>query len=115
MDKIKILPFIAAAFIFIPMANASELSLQGFLQTNYSVRVNDDNPQGAKQGNLIMGEERFQLKSSFYPQKSKIGFFVKSDFYHDLVEEDFNVDFREGYIDFSDDKFGIRLGKQIFT
>jgi hypothetical protein len=40
---------------------------------------------------------------------------VKSDFYHDRVEEDFNVDFREGYIDFSDDKFGIRLGRQIFT
>src|SRR3989338_11366096 len=108
MDKIKISVFIIAAFIFIPMANASELSLHGFLRTNYSVRVNDDNPQGAKQGNLILGEERAQLKASFYPQKSKIGIFVKSDFYHDWVsarggsafggEEDWAFDFREGYL-----------------
>ena len=115
MDKIKILPFIAAAFIFIPMANASELSLQGFLQTNYSVRVNDDNPQGAKQGNLILGEERAQLKGSFYPQKSKIGIFIKSDFYHDWVGENWAFDFREGYLDFRDDKFSFRAGRQIYT
>ena len=115
MDTIKILPFIAAAFIFIPMANASELSLQGFLQTNYSVRVNDDNPQGAKQGNLILGEERAQLKGSFYPQKSKIGIFIKSDFYHDWVGENWAFDFREGYLDFRDDKFSFRAGRQIYT
>jgi hypothetical protein len=115
MDKIKILPFIAAIFIFVPTAFAEELSLHGFLQTNYSVRVNDDNPQGAKQGNLILGEERAQLKGSFYPQKSKIGVFIKSDFYHDWVEEDWAFDFREGYFDFMDDKFGFRVGKQIYT
>ena len=98
MDKIKILLLIIASLIFIPMANASELSLHGFLQTNYSVRVNDDNPQGTKQGNLILGEERAQIRASFYPQKSKIGIFVKSDFYHDWVEEDWAFDFREGYL-----------------
>ena len=80
MDKVKILSFIALTFIFIPMVFAEELSLHGFLQTNYSIRVADDNPQGAKQGNLILGEERIQLKGSFYPSKSKIGAFVKSDF-----------------------------------
>jgi len=115
MDKIKILSFIIASFIFIPTAFAEELSLHGFLQTNYSVRVNDDNPQGAKQGNLILGEERAQLKASFYPQKSKIGIFVKSDFYHDWVEEDWAFDFREGYLDLMDDKFGLRVGRQIYT
>ncbi|HAZ10613.1 MAG TPA: hypothetical protein DCY56_05870 [Candidatus Omnitrophica bacterium] len=114
--KFKILVFGLSLWVYPTLlVFAEDLVVHGFLQTNYSARIADDNPQGAKQGNLIMGEERFQLKSSFYPQKSKIGFFVKSDFYHDLVEEDFNVDFREGYIDFSDDKFGIRLGKQIFT
>ena len=115
MDKIKILSLIVTALLFVPMANASELSLHGFLQTNYSVRVNDDNPQGAKQGNLILGEERAQIKASFYPQKSKIGIFVKSDFYHDWVEEDWAFDFREGYLDFMDDKFGFRVGRQIYT
>ncbi|PIP68380.1 MAG: hypothetical protein COW92_01485 [Candidatus Omnitrophica bacterium CG22_combo_CG10-13_8_21_14_all_43_16] len=115
MDKIKILLLIIASLIFIPMANASELSLHGFLQTNYSVRVNDDNPQGAKQGNLILGEERAQIRASFYPQKSKIGIFVKSDFYHDWVEENLAFDFREGYFDLAEDKFGLRVGRQIYT
>ncbi len=115
MDKVKILSFIALTFIFIPMVFAEELSLHGFLQTNYSIRVADDNPQGAKQGNLILGEERIQLKGSFYPSKSKIGAFVKSDFYHDWVEEDWGSDFREGYLDFTDNKFGLRVGRQIYT
>ena len=115
MDKIKILLLIIASLIFIPMANASELSLHGFLQTNYSVRVNDDNPQGTKQGNLILGEERAQIRASFYPQKSKIGIFVKSDFYHDWVEENLAFDFREGYLDLAENKFGLRVGRQIHT
>ena len=115
MDKIGISLLLFISFVFTPFAFAEELSLQGFLQTNYSVRVNDDNPQGAKQGNLILGEERAQIKASFYPQKSKIGAFVKSDFYHDWVEEDWAFDFREGYLDFMDDKFGFRIGRQIYT
>jgi len=115
MDKIGISLLLFISFVFTPFAFAEELSLQGFLQTNYSVRVNDDNPQGAKQGNLILGEERAQIKASFYPEKSKIGAFVKSDFYHDWVEEDWAFDFREGYLDFMDDKFGFRIGRQIYT
>jgi hypothetical protein len=107
--------FSVLCFLFSVPAFAEELSLHGFLQTNYSVRVADDNPQGAKQGNLILGEERAQLKASFYPQKSKIGIFVKSDFYHDWVDEDWAFDFREGYFDLAEDKFGLRVGRQIYT
>ena len=96
-------------------ALAEDLSINGFLQTNYSVRLNDDNPKNAKQGNLILGEERIQLKSSFYPPKSKVGFFVKSDFFHDWVAERWAFDFREGYMDYNLDKFGFRIGRQIIT
>ena len=111
----KVIPVILICLLFSTSVIAEELSINGFIQTNYSVRIADDNPQGAKQGNLILGEERVQLKSSFYPQKSKIGVFVKSDFYHDWVEENWNFDFREGYLDLVEDKFGLRVGRQIFT
>ncbi|PIQ89769.1 MAG: hypothetical protein COV72_00985 [Candidatus Omnitrophica bacterium CG11_big_fil_rev_8_21_14_0_20_42_13] len=115
-SKFKILVF---GFLFCIYPSffvfAEEFSLQGFLQTNYSVRIADDNPQGAKQGNLILGEERTQFKASFYPQKSKIGLFVKTDFYHDWVEDEWASDFREGYLDFVDDKFALRIGRQIHT
>jgi len=115
MDKVSILLCLFVSIALVSSAFAEEFSLHGFLQTNYSVRVSDDNPQGAKQGNLILGEERAQLKGSFYPQKSKIGIFVKSDFYHDWVEEDWAFDFREGYLDFMDDKWALRVGRQIYT
>lgn len=115
MGKVNILLCLFISLAFTSSVKASELSLHGFLQTNYSVRVTDDNPQGAKQGNLILGEERIQLKGSLYPSKSKIGAFVKSDFYHDWVEEDWAFDFREGYLDLREDKFGLRIGREIIT
>ncbi|MEK6714698.1 MAG: hypothetical protein AABY43_01465 [Candidatus Omnitrophota bacterium] len=121
MDKINKILYFTLPFLVLVFGPwtypiyAQESPIHGFLQTNYSVRVADGNPQGAKQGNLILGEERIQLKGSLYPSKSKIGVFVKSDFYRDEVEEDFNVDFREGYLDLREDKFGLRVGRQIYT
>lgn len=113
MDKIG--NWILVILLLSNLSLAEDLSLHGFAQANYSVRFADDNPQGAKEGNLILSEERVQVKSSFYPSKSKIGIFAKSDFYHDWVEEEFDVDLREGYLDFAEDKFGLRVGRQIFT
>ncbi|PIQ88466.1 MAG: hypothetical protein COV72_08195, partial [Candidatus Omnitrophica bacterium CG11_big_fil_rev_8_21_14_0_20_42_13] len=115
MGKVSVLLCLSVSIVFVYSAFAEELSLHGFLQANYSIRVNDDNPEGAKEGNLILGEERVQLKASFYPEKSKMGLFVKYDFYHDWVEKDWAFDFREGYIDLTENKFGLRVGRQIYT
>ena len=104
-----------ACLLFSLSAFAGDLSLHGFLQTDYSVRVTDNNLPKAKKGNLIWGEEIVQLKGSFYPQKSKIGAFIKSDFYHDWVEGEFKANLREGYLDFTEDKFALRIGRQIIT
>ena len=101
--------------LFSMPAFAEEVSFHGFLQSNYSARIADDNPHGAKKGNLILGEERVQLKGLFYPKKSNFGFYIKSDFYHDWVEKDWNQDFREGYLDYNQDTFGLRIGRQMLT
>lgn len=114
MDTVRSIAGIFIVLKLVSVVHASELSFHGFLQTNYSVRVARDNPPGAKRGNLILGEERLQLKSSLYPS-NKTGIVVKSDFYHDGVEKDSNIDVREGYFDFMDDTFGVRIGRQIFT
>jgi len=121
MDKInKILYFtlLVGILVFGPWiypAYAQESPIHGFLQTNYSVRIADGNPQGAKQGNLILGEERVQLKGSFYPKKSDFGFYIKGDLYHDDVEKDWNGIVRESYLDYNSKKFGLRVGRQIYT
>lgn len=104
-----------SVFWLLPSAFAGELSLHGFLQTDYSLRVSDNNPPDAQKGNLIWGEERVQLKSSFYPSGSRMGFFLKSDFYHDDVEEYFRGELREAYFDLSGDNFALRMGRQIIT
>lgn len=110
MDKI-ILAFI---LLLLPLTSfAEDFSLHGFIQTNYSVRTANPNPENANQGNLIWGDERLQLKGSYY--LANIGFFAKSDFYHDWYEEDFDIDFREGYVDLTGGNFGLRAGRQIFT
>ena len=102
-------------FIISISSFAEELSLNGFLQTNYSVRINDDNPEEAERKNLILGEERVQLKGSYYPSNLPVGVFVKGDVYHDWVEDKFVPEFREGYFDFTVDAFAIRAGRQIIT
>lgn len=114
MDKIKICIFSSIlCLLFSVFGFAEDLSLHGFVQANYSLRTASPNPEDAKRGNLIWGDERLQLKASYY--LSRIGFFAKSDFYHDWYEGDFNVDFREGYVDIPWDNFGLRAGRQIFT
>lgn len=94
---------------------AQDFTLNGFLETNYSFRLSNDKPAGAEYQNLILAEQRLQLKASYYPSRGNIGFFIKSDFYLDGVNGDSGVELREGYLDFSDDRFALRLGRQIIT
>src|SRR3989338_4613447 len=94
---------------------AEEPSIHGFLQTNYSTRITGEKLPNAKRQELILGEERGQLKSSFYPSNSRVGFDVKGDIFHDWVEDDWGVELREGYVDYLMDKFDVRIGLQIIT
>jgi len=58
--KFKILVFGLSLWVYPTLlVFAEDLVVHGFLQTNYSARIADDNPQGAKQGNLIMGEVKW--------------------------------------------------------
>lgn len=95
--------------------SAEELSIKGFLQTNYSARITGVKLPGAKRQGLMLGEERGRLEGSYYPSNSKIGFDVKGEVFHDWAEDDWGAVLREGRMDYLMDKFDLRIGRQIVT
>jgi hypothetical protein len=124
MDKITytnriihpfLLLFFGLWFPMPPLYGAEAPSIKGFLQTNYSVRITGAKLPGAKRHALMLGEERGRLEGSFYPSKSKVGFDVKGDVFHDWVADSWGVQLREGYMDYLMDKFDVRIGRQIVT
>lgn len=91
------------------------LSLHGFLQGNFTPRVADAECKGVGGCSFILGEERLQLKFTGALASGKVGVFIKSDFYHDAVANEVDIDLREAYFDYQADHFGLRIGRQIIT
>src|SRR3989338_5485847 len=100
MDKVTyskriIYPFFLLSFglWFLPpsLYSAEELSIKGFLETNYSARITGLKLPGAKRQELMLGEERGRLEGAYYPSNSRVGFDVKVEVYHDWVEDDWNA------------------------
>ncbi|KWT79597.1 hypothetical protein [Candidatus Magnetominusculus xianensis] len=96
--------------LFISTATASEISLHGFLQGNYSVDTAYSNPNG---GDFKRAEERLQLKLD--ASKDPFHIFVKTDALYDHVDNKARLELREGYFDFRSSAWDVRLGRQIIT
>lgn len=88
----------------------SELSVHGFLQGNYSVNTDSENPDG---GDFKQAEERAQLKIE--GRKEPYALIIKTDIFYDHIEEKTTIELREGYIDIVSEKWDTRLGRQIIT
>lgn len=94
---------------------AFALDLHGFLQANYSARVTDYGPPQANGSDYLLSEERFQLKLSESSKDGSASFFLKTDFFHDGVDNTDDIEVREGYIDYTKEAVDLRLGRQIIT
>ncbi|MBI5683066.1 MAG: hypothetical protein HZC45_07880 [Deltaproteobacteria bacterium] len=90
-------------------AMASDISIHGFLQGNYSYSTTE-NPDG---GDFKWGEERIQLKID--AAKEQFRLFIKADASYDHIDEDSELELRETYIDYTASKWDLRLGRQIIT
>ncbi|MBI4689798.1 MAG: hypothetical protein HY754_05985 [Nitrospirae bacterium] len=88
---------------------ASDISLHGFFQGNYSSGTTT-NPDG---GDFKWAEERFQLKLD--ASKDPFRLFIKTDSFYDHIDEKAELELREGYIDYTASKWDIRIGRQIIT
>jgi hypothetical protein len=96
-------------FIF-SNASASDVSLHGFLQGNYSADTASSNPDG---GDFKLAEERLQLKLDV--SKEPFHLFIKTDGFFDHIDERGDVELREGYADYTANKWDVRIGRQIIT
>lgn len=101
-------------FVFIvlapPSAKAMDISLHGFVQGNYSADTAMDNPDG---GSFKLAEERLQLKLD--ASNDPFHVFVKGDAFYDHVDNSARLELREGYVDYTAEKWDFRLGRQIIT
>lgn len=114
--KITLTVFILCASVPLWLSSkAFALDLHGFLQGNYSARITDDGPPQANGSDYLLSEERFQLKLSESSKDGSASFFLKTDFFHDGVDNTDDIEIREGYIDYTKGAIDLRVGRQIIT
>lgn len=110
MKKIVLKAFLLAAVLFSQESYAGDFSISGFLQGNYSFGIETSNPDG---GDLKWAEERGQLKLEGGEEPLRL--FLKTDISFDHLDEDFDVELREGYLDLTQERWDLRVGRQIVT
>jgi len=89
---------------------AADASLHGFMQGNYSRDTVTDNPDG---GDNKLSEERVQLKLEATADQFRL--FIKGDAFHDNIDKHSILELREGYADYTSEKWDARIGKQVIT
>lgn len=110
MRKILLLACLIIAAFLTQEAYAGDFSIHGFLQGNYSFGIETSNPDG---GDLKWAEERGQLK--FEGVQEPLRLFLKTDVSFDHLDEDGEVELREAYLDLTQEKWDLRIGRQIVT
>ena len=90
---------------------AEELSIHGFAQTNYDVRLTGRQPPNPQGGDLLFGEERFQLRLGYSNEKARL--FTRTDFFYDHVANRPGIESREAYAEGSVGPSDLRAGRQL--
>jgi hypothetical protein len=91
-------------------ATAADVSLNGFIQGNYSRNTYTVNPDG---GDYKLSEERVQIKLD--ASQDPFHVFIKSDAFHDNIDKNSVIELREGYADYTAPKWDARIGRQVVT
>jgi len=109
--KVKNLLFLTAILLLLnSSAFASDVSLHGFVQGNYSLNTAEDNPDGK---DLKWSEERAQVKLEATADQFRL--FIKGDAFHDNIDKHSMLELREGYADYTSEKWDARIGRQVIT
>lgn len=111
MSKLKYcLSLTAILSLSLSSAFASDISLHGFVQGNYSLNSAGDNPDGK---DFKWSEERVQLKLEATGGPFRL--FIKGDAFHDNINKHSTIELREGYADYASEKWDARVGRQVIT
>ncbi len=105
-----ILFLMAIPLLLISAAFASEVSLHGFVQGNYSFDTAGDNPDGK---DFKWSEERAQLKLD--ASMDPFHLLLKGEVFYDNLNKVTSTELREGYVDYTAEKWDARVGRQVIT
>lgn len=86
-------------FVNFSTLHAQELSIHGFVQGNYSVRVTGKELPGSEGGDFLLGEERIQLELT-HEAEDQTRMFTKIDFFQDAITNESDMELREAYLYF---------------
>jgi len=107
----KFIIFTCLVTLFLSIrTSASDISIHGFIQGNYSVDTTASNPDGK---DFKWVEERIQLKLD--ANKDPLHLFLKTDALYDHIDDDSDLELREGYADYASSSWDTRIGRQIIT
>ncbi len=103
--------FCLLSVLFLPSPLfAFDVSLHGFVQGNYSLNTAGDNPDGK---DFKWSEERAQVKVEAAADPLRL--FIKGDAFHDNIDKHSILELREGYADYTSEKWDARVGRQVIT
>jgi len=91
------------------------VDVRGFALGTYSGRTTGHLPSGPEGRALLLGEERARLDLTGWTDAVEAEARIKLDGIHDGVADDFDLDLREAYLDYTTGDLDFRLGRQIAT
>ena len=91
------------------------MDFQSFALGTYTARVGNDWPETSEGRRFLLAEERLRFELNLWTDVAETEILVKLDGVHDWVANEFSVDLREAYLDFTTGKADFRFGRQIAT
>ncbi|MFQ6103451.1 MAG: hypothetical protein ACE5OP_04080 [Candidatus Glassbacteria bacterium] len=91
------------------------VEVRGFLLGNLTGRTTGLGPGGREGGDFILGEQRLRTDILGWSESVEASSRIRIDFIHDSLTEEFSLDLREAYTDYTSGPFDFRFGRQIAT
>jgi len=121
-DTLLGIPFPLVTLMTITILSSNPLDAQdrnvefnGFLLGNFTGRTTGLDPMGGDGNDYLLAEERVRLDIYGWADAADAAIQIKTDFLHDALSREFDVDIREAYFDYSTGNVDFRLGRQIVT
>jgi hypothetical protein len=110
-----LLPLILLLCAGSAVAQDRNVEINGFILGNFTGRTTGLDPEGQGGNDYLLAEERVRLDIYAWADATDASAQIKTDFLHDALTREFDVDIREAYFDYSTGSIDLRLGRQIVT
>ncbi len=95
--------------------DGDDLEVDGFVLGSVSGRTTGIGPGGKLGGDILLGEERLRINLLTWAESAEAESRVRVDFLHDTLTDEFSINLREAFVDYTRGNFDFRFGRQIAT